>query len=344
MNGIKQNSVAETNVVVSGIKNGGYSLKLIFEDGKTKDIDKNMFLDAAQDVTAKVVFKKGAGKLQMVSMLPATGTVAAGSITYRPDNTAAYSDATTTTTTTTQTVTTESSTISSGHANGNQGNGNGSVGIQIVTPTPAPNETPTNNGNGGVNIQFNDPNTNQNVNMNININGTAVDTNRQNVNINVNGDMPNSGNTRPNSNSTNVNVNTGSTTTTTTTTTTTVNSATNSNQNNTNANATHAGGTSNGRMVCPNSLTNAETLKTELKGYNFEDDRVDALKISLKNKCVYAADAVKLLDLFTFDANQLEVAKFLSDHLIDYDNASSLAAKFSFDSSKMEYMNYIGRE
>ena len=168
MNGIKQNSVAETNVVVSGIKNGGYSLKLIFEDGKTKDIDKNMFLDAAQDVTAKVAFKKGAGKLQMVSMLPATGTVAAGSVTYRPDNTAAYSDATTTTTTT-QTVTTESSTISSGHANGNQGNGNGSVGIQIVTPTPS-NETPSNNGNGGVNIQFNDPNTNQNVNMNININ------------------------------------------------------------------------------------------------------------------------------------------------------------------------------
>ena len=34
MNGIKQNSVAQTNVVVSSIKNGGYSVKLIFEDGK----------------------------------------------------------------------------------------------------------------------------------------------------------------------------------------------------------------------------------------------------------------------------------------------------------------------
>jgi hypothetical protein len=97
-------------------------------------------------------------------------------------------------------------------------------------------------------------------------------------------------------------------------------------------------------MVCSKTLNNVETLKTELKGYSFEDDRVGALKISLKNKCLYAADAVKLMDLFTFDANQLEVAKFLSDHLLDYDNAPSIAAKFTFDSTKMEYMEYIGRD
>ena len=90
MNGIKQNSVAQTNVVVSGIKNGGYSVKLIFEDGKTKDIDKNFFLDTPQDVTTRVVFKKGVGKLQLVSMEPVAGTVAAGSVIYRPDNTAVF--------------------------------------------------------------------------------------------------------------------------------------------------------------------------------------------------------------------------------------------------------------
>lgn len=393
MNGIKQNSVAQTNVVVSGIKNGGYSVKLIFEDGKTKDIDKNFFLDAPQDITTKVTFKNGVGKIQMVSMVAATGTVPAGSVTYRPDNTAVYSDAVTTTTTTTQTVTTESSSISSGNTNGNNGNGNGSVGIQIVTPTPVPNETPTNHGNGGVNIQFNDPNQQQNLNMNIDING--VDPNAPNMNVNMNVNGTNSGTTRPGSNNnvnvgtttntstqqtttnggnvnvnvsgngvnpnvnttvpgtaTNVNVNGGTvqnssnstvttTTTTTNTTTTTVNGTTNTNNVTT---TTNAGGTSNGRMVCSKTLTNVETLKTELNGYSFEDDRVDALKISLKNKCLYAADAVKVMDLFTFDANQLEVAKFLSDHLLDYDNASSLAAKFAFDSSKMEYMEYIGRD
>ncbi len=147
MNGIKQNSVAQTNVVVSNIKDGGYSVKLIFEDGKTKDIDKNFFLDSPQDITTRVIFKKGVGKLQLVSMVPTTGTVAAGSVSYRPDNNAVFSDAvTTTTTTTTQTVSTETSTVGGNTSNGN---GNGSVGIQFnaATPTPAPTPTTTPNTN-----------------------------------------------------------------------------------------------------------------------------------------------------------------------------------------------------
>jgi hypothetical protein len=395
MNGIKQNSVAQTNVVVSSIKNGGYSVKLIFEDGKTKDIDKNFFLDTPQDVSTRVVFKKGVGKLQLVSMVPAAGTVTEGSVSYRPDNSAVFSDAvTTTTTTTTQTVSTETSTVGGNTTNGN---GNGSVGIQFnaATPTPTPTPTttptttpntnttitPTNGGNGNVNISVTDPVNGENINMNVNMNmnGTVVDTNAQNVNMNVNvsgnGTQQNTSNTRPGAN-TNVNVNgngvnpsvnatvpgattnvtvnggtvtqnsSNSTITTTTTTitnaSTTVNGTTNA-SNETNTTNT-VGGTSNGRMVCSKTLSNVESLKTELKGYSFEDDRVGALKISLKNKCLYASDAVQLMDLFTFDANQLEVAKFLSDHLLDYDNASSLAAKFAFDSSKMDYMEYVGRD
>lgn len=412
MNGIKQNSVAQTNVVVSGIKNGGYSVKLIFEDGKTKDIEKNFYLDAPQDVTTRVVFKKGTGKIQLVSMEPAAGTVAAGSVTYRPDNNAVFSDAvTTTTTTTTQTVSTETSTVGGNTTNGN---GNGSVGIQFNATTPTPTQptpntnttvTPSNGGNGNINISVTDPVNGENINMNVNMNmnGAVVDPNAQNVNMNMNvnvsgnGTQQNSNNTRPGANAnvnvgtttnsttqqtttnganvnvnvsgngvnptvnatvpganTNVTVNGGTvtqnssnttvttTTTTTTNATTTVNGTTNVNNGSNTTNT--VGGTSNGRMVCSKTLSNVETLKTELKVYSFEDDRVGALKISLKNKCLYAADAVKVMDLFTFDANQLEVAKFLSDHLLDYDNASSLAAKFAFDSSKMEYMEYIGRD
>jgi hypothetical protein len=372
MNGIKQNSVAQTNVVVSSIKNGGYSVKLIFEDGKTKDIDKNFFLDTPQDVTTRVIFKKGVGKLQLVSMVPAAGTVTAGSVSYRPDNNAVFSDAvTTTTTTTTQTVSTETSSVGGNTTNGN---GNGSVGIQFnastPTPTTTPNTnttvTPTNSGNGNVNISVTDPVNGENINMNVNVTGNGTQQNTSNTrpgtNANVNvGTTTNSTTQQTTTNGANVNVsgngvnstvnggtvtqnssNTTVTTTTTTNASTTVNGTTNAN-NGTNTTNT-VGGTSNGRMVCSKTLSNVETLKTELNGYSFEDDRVGALKISLKNKCLYAADAVQLMDLFTFDANQLEVAKFLSDHLADYDNASSLAAKFAFDSSKMEYMEYVGRD
>ncbi len=393
MNGIKQNSVAQTNVVVSSIKNGGYSVKLIFEDGKTKDIDKNFFLDTPQDVTTRVIFKKGVGKLQLVSMVPAAGTVTAGSVSYRPDNSAVFSDAvTTTTTTTTQTVSTETSTVGGNTTNGNgNGNGNGSVGIQFnaatPTPTTTPNSnttvTPTNSGNGTVNISVTDPVNGENINMNVNVTGNGTQqntsntrpgananvnvgtttnsttqqttTNGANVNVNVNGNgvNPSVNATVPGA-TTNVTVNGGTvtqnspnttittTTTTTTNASTTVNGTTNVNNGSNTTNT--VGGTSNGRMVCSKTLSNVETLKTELNGYSFEDDRVGALKISLKTKCLYAADAVKIMDLFTFDANQLEVAKFLSDHLLDYDNASSLAAKFAFDSSKMEYMEYVGRD
>ncbi len=44
LNGIKQNSLPQTNVYISGIRNGSYALKLIFADGKTADIDKMSIL------------------------------------------------------------------------------------------------------------------------------------------------------------------------------------------------------------------------------------------------------------------------------------------------------------
>jgi hypothetical protein len=78
-----------------------------------------------------------------------------------------------------------------------------------------------------------------------------------------------------------------------------------------------------------------------LKLQSFEDDRVDALKLALVNTCLYAADAEKIMDLFTFDANQLIAAKLLFDRLLDKDKASTLTKHITFDSTKMEFRNYI---
>lgn len=389
LNGIKQNSLSQTNVVVSGIKNGGYSLKVIFEDGKTKDIEKNFFIDQAYDITTRIVFKKGVGKIQLVSQVATIGVSSSSdAVTFRPDDNVVFSDvpvvtqnATPGSNTVVVTETTTSQTSSQTNNSQNQGE-NGSVNIQVGTNTQIPNSggninvngnvpngNTQNNTNGGVTIQVTDPVTGQNINMNmgVQINDATNMQNGQNTNVNTNtsgqgGNVNvnmgvNSGQVQPNMNST-INMNgTGtqsqssySSTTVTTTTTTSGTNSTNTStttvngNSNTNANATTTGGSSNGRMVCSKTLSNVETLKTELNGYSFEDDRVGALKISLKNKCLNATDAMKLMDLFTFDANQLEVAKFLSDHLLDYDNASSLATKFSFESSKMEYMEYVGRD
>ena len=318
MNGIKQNSLAQTNVEVSGVKNGGYSVKLIFEDGKTGDIDKNFFIESASDINTKIVFKKGKGKLQLVSMVP-TVSAQSGSdvVIFRPDNNAVYSDTPVITErpndrpVITETITTQTIT---------QSTGNGNAGIQINvsgTEGQTPNNaTPngTQGGNGSIGISIADPISGENINMN--------------VGVNINGGTTTNGQTNINQNSS----------TTTITTTTSSNTSTNVTPANTTPNPIAPAATVSG---CKNTLTNSTVFIEDLKLQSFEDDRVDALKLALVNTCLYAADAEKIMDLFTFDANQLSAAKLLFDRLLDKDKASSLTKHITFDSTKMEFRNYI---
>ena len=318
MNGIKQNSLAQTNVEVSGVKNGGYSVKLIFEDGKTGDIDKNFFIESSSDINTKIVFKKGKGKLQLVSMVP-TVSAQSGSdvVIFRPDNNAVYSDTPVITErpsdrpVITQTITTETIT---------QSTGNGNAGIQINvsgTEGQTPNNASPNGtqgGNGSIGISIADPISGENINLN--------------VGVTINDGTTTNGQTNINQNSS----------TTTITTTTSSNTSTNATPANTTPNPVAPAATVSG---CKNTLTNSTVFIEDLKLQSFEDDRVDALKLALVNTCLYAADAEKIMDLFTFDANQLSAAKLLFDRLLDKDKASSLTKHITFDSTKMEFRNYI---
>ena len=318
MNGIKQNSLAQTNVEVSGVKNGGYSVKLIFEDGKTGDIDKNFFIESASDINTKIVFKKGKGKLQLVSMVP-TVSAQSGSdvVIFRPDNNAVYSDTPVITErpsdrpVITQTITTETITQSTG-------NGNGGIqinvsGTEVQTPN---NATPngTQGGNGSIGISIADPISGENINMN--------------VGVTINDGTTTNGQTNINQNSS----------TTTITTITSSNTSTNVTPANNTPNPVAPAATVSG---CKNTLTNSTVFIEDLKLQSFEDDRVDALKLALVNTCLYAADAEKIMDLFTFDANQLSAAILLFDRLLDKDKASTLTKHITFDSTKMEFRNYI---
>ncbi len=397
LNGIKQNSQPQTNVYVSGIKNGGYSLKIIFADGKTADVDKNLFIDAPSDITTRITFKKGKGKLQLVSLVATEGVITPGAVVYRPSDASVYSDAVVQTTTvqTTTTQTTNATPNAQVPANGNvnmnvNANGmnqqttqSGNVGMNVnvnATGTGTTQTQSTQNGNanfnmnvsgsgmdpnmqnGSVGISINvsgmDPNMqngNMGVNMNVNATGMEqqVDPNANvNMNINTNGMQTqntygNNGNVQMNVNANGMNTQqtSGQTTFTTTTTTTTTNSGgnvnyqTNNQQNqvNTQANVN----TSGALIACNRTLNNLPTFLEELKDQSFEDDRLEAVKLALKNTCLTTEQAGKIIELFTFDENKLEVAKFLSDRLIDRENATSLAKFMSFDSSKMEYRKYV---
>jgi hypothetical protein len=417
LNGIKQNSQPQTNVYISGIKNGGYSLKIIFADGKTADVDKNLFIDAPSDITTRITFKKGKGKLQLVSLVATEGVITPGAVVYRPSDASVYSDAVVQTTTvqTTTTQTTNGTVNAQVPANGNVNmnvNANGmnqqttnpNANVNMNVNTTGMNQQTTQSGNVGMNVNVNATGTgttqtqstqNGNANFNMNVSGSGMDPNMQNgsvgISINVSGMDPNMQNGNmgvnmnvnatgmeqqvdPNAN-VNMNINTngmqtqntygnngnvqmnmnangmntqqtnGQTTITTTTTTTTTNSGgnvnyqTNNQQNqvNTQANVN----TSGALIACNRTLNNLPAFLEELKDQSFEDDRVEAVKLALKNTCLTTEQAGKIVELYTFDENKLEVAKFLSDRLIDRENATSLAKFMSFDSSKMEYRKYV---
>ena len=217
LNGIKQNSAPQTNVSVSGINNGSYSVKLIFADGKTRDIDKNFMLDEPSFVTTRVIFKKGKGKLQMIGMEPANGQNGTGTnIIYRPNNSAVYSDAVVTQTVTTNTQQTTipantqqngTTTINTSGSGQNQSSGTTTINTQTTTSDPT-----MQNGNVGINMNVNGT-TNQvpqSGSATINVQTTTSDPTIQNGNVGIN--MNVNGTTNQNSQSGTTTINTQTTT------------------------------------------------------------------------------------------------------------------------------------
>ena len=201
-------------------------------------------------------------------------------------------------------------------------------------------ETNTNGANVTMNVT--DPMSGQqmNVNMNINATGTSTEANDQ-MNLNT---------TNVNTSNMNGTVVT-STNTTTTTTTTSSNTSGNTTGNviinqGTNNNTTNQNNTlvTGNKITCNKTLNNLDAFIVELNDQSFEEDRLEALQLALVNTCLYTAQAEKLVDLFTFSEYKLGAAKFLSDRLMDRDNATAIAKHFNFEKDKMEYRRYISEK
>jgi len=222
LNGIKQNSLPQTNVYVSGLKNGAYSTKLIFSDGKTPDIDKNFFIDAPSDITTRIIFKKGKGKLQLLSMEPTQGALQqTGVVYYRQDNYAVYSDAPVSSQVVQQTISDQSN-QSNIQVSGNQQqntmntngqvNGNVNLNMNVGLNTGITTNTSTATTTTTTSTQSTSENINLNVGMNVNGGGIATQTQTENVNMNV-GMNVNSGEITTQTQTENVNMNGMNTTT-----------------------------------------------------------------------------------------------------------------------------------
>jgi hypothetical protein len=351
LNGIRQNSKPETNVQVGQIKNGSYAVKVIFADGKTPDIDKNFMIDAPYDITARIIFKKGKGKLQLMGQEPTHGVIQEA-VVYRPTDAAVYSDMLvvnsipTQNTTTIQTPAVQNTTsvqttpVQNTTTIQTTGTGN-TTGINMnVNVSETPNTTITTTTTGTI------PDENVNLNMNLSVGGVNV-----NLNANASGTGVGTGTTVTETTTTSSSTISSSSSTTTSTqgfpnqTNSQVVQQVNQNPNiqvSSNTNQAQTQVQTQGHTVnCTKTMNRLEAFKVELQDQSFEDDRLEALQLAMKSTCLTSAQAEQLIDLFNFDENRLEVAKYLSDRLTDRDNAGALAKKLTFDSSKMEYRRYI---
>lgn len=365
LNGIKQNSMAQTNVSVSGIKDGGYSVKLIFEDGKTSDIDKNFFIDSPSDITTKVVFKKGKGKLQLVSMLPTSGAIQNNSVTYRPNETFIYSDQ--------QAVTTNQTNVSPINGNGSNQTVNTTTNSNAQISNATIN-TPTNNQQMNVNSSstvtnsssnVSVGNTPQNVQLSVGLNANGLNgaptemlNGNVNVNINVNGNL-------------NGSINETQTTQTIQTTQTTITQSqtgsstmnVNSSQNQSNLNSNPANVSinnnsqnsinsssnqnlnnqlSNMNSNCTKTISDFDGFMKDLKSQTFEDDKIETIKKDLISSCLYHQQAYKIIETLTFEENRFEIAKYLYARTLDKQlSEKGILPLFTFDSTKMDWREYV---
>jgi hypothetical protein len=365
MNGIKQNAVPQTNVYISNVKNGVYSVKLIFADGITADIDKNVYFDEPSDVVTRVKFKKGKGTLQLISILPTTGPLQEPStVIYRSSDASAYSDATPQTVvstpvqqqvappaqTTTVTTTTSTSQVTSSNnsvpvTNQTSGNAGVNMSVNVTDPTMTNGQAGMNmsvnvsdptmtNGQAGLNMQVNvtDPTLTGTGGLNMNVNVTdPLLTGNGGVNMNV-GSTSNQSSTSYQTSNTMI----------TTTTTTTSNQVTSpppvqqiqqTQQVPVQTNQTPTG--------CRNILGDGDQFVADLKDLNFDADRKDAIIGDLASFCLTASQAYKIIETLNYDSDRLEVSKFLFERMIDKDKGNVLLPLLTFDSSKMEYREHM---
>jgi hypothetical protein len=163
--------------------------------------------------------------------------------------------------------------------------------------------------------------------MNINMDGV-------NMNISVSGTGANPGK--------NTSVNTTVTTATTTTSYSSSSTYTSSGHgHNHNTGHNTSGYTGPGACYSPMSQSNFNDLTSSINAKAFEDAKLKVARQAISSNCVSAAQVRKLMDLFTFEDNKLQLAKYSYDYTVDKQNYFKVNDGFTFDSSVDALNEYI---
>ncbi len=92
----------------------------------------------------------------------------------------------------------------------------------------------------------------------------------------------------------------------------------------------------------PVSYERFQSMLNTVENESFDEGRLRIAKILIQtNACLSAAQVKQLMQLFSFDDNKVELAKFAWDYLYDLENFHLIYDALDFESSKEELENYI---
>jgi hypothetical protein len=91
----------------------------------------------------------------------------------------------------------------------------------------------------------------------------------------------------------------------------------------------------------PASDADFAQIKATLNATKFESKKLDTLKSLVYNYYFTTAQVGVLMNMFSFESNKLEVAKYIYPYVVDKQNFGSLAKEFNFDARKEDFRKFM---
>ena len=336
LNGIKQNSKAESNVRIQGLNPAFYSCRVMADDN-TFALDKNIIVKSDTLITYRITNKKGKFKLRFYSEVPLRSAVNDGVqevVSYHTEELVtsgvpAVTSTTSTVTTTEETVIHSQSgtpnttgidvNVSVSGTEGGVHQSTGTTSSTIETTEGVSTETTSGMGDGNISISMDISESGANVS----ITGSGLESEESgsvNTQVSGNGTLSES-------------------TVTTTTTTTTTSSG---EWSNTEMNAsTSPEVTSNESVDCFVGEDDFSRFTAQMKNEAFDDDKTVLAKHYVQSNCLSVLQIGTIMDALTFSDDRMTIAKAAYDLCYDSSEYYQLTDKFDFSDEKNTLLRFI---
>lgn len=83
-------------------------------------------------------------------------------------------------------------------------------------------------------------------------------------------------------------------------------------------------------------------LYKTIKKKSFAKDRLELLSVGVLDNYFSCRQCAKIMSLYSFDDDKLEVLDIMADHIVDVENADTILKSFKFDSNQRKAANLLG--